>query len=92
MSALGQRATYRHVVTVCDMPLTMDIGVHVYWVIQVARCHDKNVAKLVSVSPSSGSVTGCLQRKLSPQERIAREGRRRKQIEQRVAAWHGGTV
>jgi len=29
-----------------DMPLTTDIGVHVYWVIQVARCHGKSVANL----------------------------------------------
>jgi hypothetical protein len=46
----------------------------------------------VSVSASSGSVTVCLQPKLSPQERIARKGRRRKQIEQRVAGlarWQG---
>jgi len=40
MSAVGQRATYRHVV-MSDMPLTTDIGAHAYWVIQVARCHGK---------------------------------------------------
>jgi len=39
MSALGQRATYRHVVIMSDMPLTTDVGVHAYWVIRVARCH-----------------------------------------------------
>ena len=37
MSALGQRATYHHVVTLSDMPLTTDIGVHAYWVNQVSR-------------------------------------------------------
>ena len=39
MTALGQRATYRYVVTTSDMPLATEIGVHVYWVIQVARWH-----------------------------------------------------
>jgi len=34
----NQRATYRHVVTMSDMPLTTDIPI---WVIQVARCHGK---------------------------------------------------
>jgi hypothetical protein len=86
--SLGQRATYRHVVTMSDMPPTTDIGVHAYWVIQVARWHGVTVKRGqgVIVSPISGSVTGCLQRELSPQEPIAREGRRRKQIEQRVTA------
>ena len=39
----GRSSAYRHVVTMSDMPLTTDVGVHAYWVIQVSR---QNVAKV----------------------------------------------